>query len=98
MNTHREGWRELLGEVGYPKLLNDTYQRTYFCFSEEINIKDFNIKFESFIDEFYKYDTFYSKLLFITHVYHSKQLFMFLYFGGVVIIKIQIEDEKFGIQ
>ena len=61
-------------------------------------IKDFDIKFESFIDEFYKYDTFYSKLLFITHVYHSKQLFMFLYFGGVVIIKIQIEDEKFGIE
>ena len=45
-------------------------------------IKDFDIKFESFIDEFYKYDTFYSKLLFITYEHHSKQLFMFLYFGG----------------
>ena len=26
------------------------FPQTYFCFSEEINIKDFNIKFESFID------------------------------------------------
>ena len=74
------------------------YQTTQNDATHPPKIKDFNIKFESFIDEFYKYDTFYSKLLFITHVYHSKQLFMFLYFGGVVIIKIQIEDEKFGIQ
>ena len=43
------------------------------------------------MDEFDRYDTFYLKLLFITHVNHSEEILCFYFLGGGgVIIKIRL--------
>ena len=82
MKGHKNNRKQCKNDAKHCKMTRNNGKTTQNNAMYPPKIKDFNIKFESFIDEFYKYDTFYSKLLFITHVYHSKQLFMFLYFGG----------------